>query len=319
MTARDTPSLRAARALLACAVLGLGAAVPRAIAADVKGPASATSSSPASASKPAAIAGVDVPAELRGAWQVVNFTMNGEVRADPKLVGATWTFDRAELWVESPRGDRQAFSVAIEPGAAPAAMRIEPRGASTERGGYVLYERDGQRLRLAFMDNLQGRPAGFAPAPKLIIATLEPRQGGVSARVAPATTDAAANSACARLLDAGARELLGSSEVVATAKAPEPMPACRVEGRLGLAITLVVVRAADRTMLERERAKLATDPRNTIRDEPMLGPWGFSATYGNRWTAVTRKGDALVTLAFDVPPGSSERLIAFARRVLATL
>jgi uncharacterized protein (TIGR03067 family) len=239
---------------------------------------------------PTAIAGNAAVPELRGRWRVANTTMNGELRYDAKFAGGTWTFDGDKLLVETAGGERTRFTVAAEPGPRPQALRLTPVPPSRERGGSMIYERDQDRLRVAFMDNFEGRPTGFAPQPKLLVTTLIALDRAGNSRAA---TTVAGGDACAMLRAAG------------------------VDQALGFAVTLLVVRAATRATFDRERDKRAADARYVVLDEPALGTAAFSSTRGNRMLVVTLKGDTLLEMAFDLPPAYRDRIVQFVRRVLA--
>lgn len=119
------------------------------------------------ASRPAA-RGNAIP-ELQGRWKVEDATMNGKNVPDPKLISMSWFFRGGDLLLTDGQGTTSRFAVRSE-GAG--VIRLEPMGGSGERGGWILWMRRKDDLVLAFQDNLEGRPDGFAPGPKKIIARL---------------------------------------------------------------------------------------------------------------------------------------------------
>lgn len=272
------------------------------------------SDKPPPGAKPVELANNRSIHELQGEWSVANMTMNGELRGDAKIAGATWTFRDAELVMETRAGEKQRFIVTLEPGSLPKAFRIAPVPPSTERGGWMIYERDGDRLRIAFMDNLEARPTSFEPRRKQLVATLLARSSAAGARGA---TGRGQWDPCAMLRDAGANELLGTQQTLSTPGTRDPGVSCRIEQAAGMAVALMLVPAATRTALERERVKSNRIERAVVQDEPVLGSAAFSSAKGNGTTVMTLRGDTLVALRFDYPPGNHAKLIQFARRVAA--
>lgn len=252
---------------------------------------------------------------LRGRWSMANITMDGTLRSDEKFSSATWTFRDTELVMEARNGEKQRFTVTMEPGSAPKAFRIAPVPPSSERGGWMIYEREGDRLRLAFMDNLEGRPTDFEARRKQLVATLIAMPTGAGAQVANGRKQ---QDPCAILRDAGANELLGSSQTTTTPGARDPGRSCRIEQATGFAVSLMLVPATTPAALDREREKLSRHERTIVQNEPAVGPTGFSAVRGNNTVVMTLQGDTLVALSFDFPLGNYPRLLQFARRVAAS-
>jgi uncharacterized protein (TIGR03067 family) len=249
--------------------------------------------------------------DLEGRWRVANTTMNGELSLDRKSVGATWTFRGDELLLETADGNRARYTVVLEAGSRPNALQLAPVPPSKERGGWMIYEREGDRLRFAYRDNLEGRPVSFAPQPKLVVTTLIAMDGG-SGRA----TGTSARDPCATLRAAGIEEFLGTTKILATPGTPDPTASCRIEQGYGLAVTLVLVSAATRATIERERAKRVADSRNVVQDEPALGAAAFSSLQGNGGIVMALKGDTLVMMAFNYPPNNRDKIVQLARRVL---
>jgi uncharacterized protein (TIGR03067 family) len=266
---------------------------------------------PASVAAPAATPSAS---ELAGAWTVANATLGGELRHDDKLVGATWTFTGSDLAIRLQSGDTQRFRLRIDALAQPRAFEVAPASPSGEAARAMIYERDGPRLRIAWLESGGGLPVSFEPARKVVVLTLVPGAGGV------ATSASGPRDACALLRGAGVVEFLGTAEVAAKPGA-NPATGCRIEQALGLAVTVVLTGAASRETLEREKTRFgsanAAGPQAVVRDEPELGPGAFSIARGNFTLVAALTGDTLVLLRFDYPPGNQQRISKFARRVVA--
>ena len=254
--------------------------------------------------------------ELQGSWSVANATMDGALFDDPKIVGATWTFRDNELLLEPRTGERARFAVKLEPGASPKAFLATPVQPSGQRAGWMIYARDGARLRIAFMDNLEGRPASFARQPKLVLVTLV-------ARDAMAGPTGNRSHACDILRAAGVMDLLGPTAAPSTSRLSNPDTQCRFEQPMG-AVTLGLTRATDRSALDRERERQAKQAqvsaaRMVVQDEPDLGRSAFSVTTGNRAAMYLLKGDTMIVLFVELPAGNQARYMPFVRRVIAAV
>ena len=186
--------------------------------------------------------------ELEGAWRVANVTMNGALQLNDKDTGATWFFAKNELTIERSNGEKARYAVRIEPGAKPKAFALTPVSPATERGGVMIYARDGERLRLAFMDNLGGRPSGFEPQPKQVVVTLL-AQGGAESGKRSAT---AARPACEILRAAGVADLIGPNPESRTRGNSDPAAQCELLQPTGT-VALVLMPAAERSALDTER------------------------------------------------------------------
>lgn len=269
---------------------------------------------PASVAAPAA---TPPAGELAGAWTVANVTLGGELRHDEKLVGATWTFTGSDLSIRLKSGDTQRYRLRVDVLAQPKAFEIAPASSSGEAARAMIYERAGPRLRIAWRESGDGRPVSFEPARKLVVLTLLPGTGGVATA---ASRSLGPRDACALLRGAGVVEFLGTAEVAAKPGA-NPATGCRIERPLGLAVTVLLTGAGNRDMLDREKVRFggaeSGGPRAVVRDEPELGPGAFSVARGNFTLVGALKGDTLVLLRFDFPPGNAERIGRFARQVVA--
>src|SRR5262245_74600 len=126
--------------------------------------------------------------------------MNGAPRGDGKILNATWTFRGTELVVQSPNGERLRAALSVEASTRPPAFYVTPLDPPGNRPLWIIWERQGDELRVAFYDGATGRPEDFRPRPKLVVLTLLP------ARAAPTR---AALDPCAVLREAGADRLLG--------------------------------------------------------------------------------------------------------------
>ena len=115
--------------------------------------------------------------ELQGTWTVIKATMNGKESSDPSLLEATWRFQGNQLLLQSPQKGKARFALKLDPSATPRAFQLIPVEPATEASGWMLFSREGPNLKIAFYDNLQGRPESFEPRgphakPELIVVTL---------------------------------------------------------------------------------------------------------------------------------------------------
>src|SRR2546426_12759045 len=63
---------------------------------------------------------------LEGSWTVAQATVNGALRADGKVLNATWTFRGAELVVQNVKGERRRSALSFEATAGPPAFPVPP-------------------------------------------------------------------------------------------------------------------------------------------------------------------------------------------------
>jgi len=118
---------------------------------------------------------------LQGSWDVVSATMNGKAARDASLLEGHWTFKGNELNLQSPKEGTARFTLKLDAKAQPNAFQLMPVEPAVEASGWMLYSREGEKLKVAFYDNLQGRPESFEPRsprsePELIVVTLIPRK-----------------------------------------------------------------------------------------------------------------------------------------------
>ena len=256
--------------------------------------------------------------ELQGTWSVANATMNGALYDDPKIAGSTWTFRDNELLLE-PRvnSEKVRYTLKFDLGASPKAFFATPVQPSGARGGWMIYARDGMRLRIAFMENMEGRPTGFERQPKrvgVVLVAQEAAQGkGMAAGDEP--------RACKILRAAGVMDLLGPTAAPSTVH--QSATHCRFEQPMGSA-TLGMRLDTTRSALDREREQqhkqaLASAARIIVRDEPELGPSAFSVTRGNRLTVYLLKGETIFVIDLELPAGSQTNRTTFVRRVIAAI
>jgi uncharacterized protein (TIGR03067 family) len=117
--------------------------------------------------------------ELQGSWEVIKATMNGKERADRSLLGGQWKFQGNELLLVSPDKGIARFAIQLDSKTNAFHMTsIEPANVGS---GWMLFSREGTTLKIAFNDNLEGRPAGFEPPeprakPELVVVTLAPKK-----------------------------------------------------------------------------------------------------------------------------------------------
>ena len=117
-------------------------------------------------------AGADVVLRLLdGAWSLRSATMNNLPVPDRKFASGTWTFSDGTLSATNGEGEAARFTLDVDP-AAPDTFRVEAVPPSKEKGGWMLFRRDGDRLTIAFFDGFTRRPEDLAPAPKKVILEL---------------------------------------------------------------------------------------------------------------------------------------------------
>jgi hypothetical protein len=121
----------------------------------------------------AVLAGSSVARGVTGRWQVVSMLAGGQARQDPELIGSIWTFDRPRLVVRDGKGQETAYSFTDD-------GRYLALTLPSGQTGWIKYELAGGGLRLAFFDDLQGKPASFEAAegsedPLLIVVRLVAR------------------------------------------------------------------------------------------------------------------------------------------------
>jgi uncharacterized protein (TIGR03067 family) len=113
--------------------------------------------------------------ELQGSWAVVKATMNSKESHDPSILEVNWRFKDNELILESPQKGTVRFALEMDEQAEPKALYLTPIEPAKERSGWMLFSRDRDTLKIAFHDNLDGRPEGFSE-PDLVVATLAPKK-----------------------------------------------------------------------------------------------------------------------------------------------
>jgi uncharacterized protein (TIGR03067 family) len=116
--------------------------------------------------------------ELQGAWVVSSATMNGKVRADRSLLEAHWIFQGNELVLQLPEKGTVRFAVNLDAKAEPKAFHLTSIEPVNSGSGWMLFKREGDKLKIAYHDNLEGRPERFEPSqphakPELVVVTLE--------------------------------------------------------------------------------------------------------------------------------------------------
>jgi len=128
-------------------------------------------------SKAMASKGIIAPAvdDLKGEWVVASATANGEPVIDDKIVGAQWTFSGTDWSIVTRKGEKQRFTFQLVPGSGAKAFKYAPVAPSTERAGEMIYERTGDRLRVAYMEIPDQRPASFEPRRKQVVLNLTPK------------------------------------------------------------------------------------------------------------------------------------------------
>lgn len=95
---------------------------------------------------------------LTGRWQVVSIVANGEPREDEEITGSVWSFDPPRLTIREANGRETTYNFVPDGG------YLEVMTPFGEQG-WMKYELSGTSLRVAFYDNLKGKPASFDPEP----------------------------------------------------------------------------------------------------------------------------------------------------------
>lgn len=121
--------------------------------------------------------------ELQGSWEVIKATSNGKESADRSLLQGNWRFQGSELVLHSPQKGTARFALKLDTKADPKAFHVAGIEPADSGVGWMLFARDTNTntLRIAFYDNLQGRPEGFEPRqprgePELVVVTLAPQK-----------------------------------------------------------------------------------------------------------------------------------------------
>lgn len=251
-------------------------------------------------------------ADLEGSWAVAQATMNGAARVDRKVLNATWTFRGSELVVLNAQGERMRAALSFDATAQPSAFHITPLDSSRERPLWVIWQRQGDELRVAFYDGVDLRPEDFGPRRKLLVLTLVP------ARAAPASA-----GPCEILRVAGADRLLGGPTLARPDQDRKSAPgsSCaldRNDGSRAISLTLVAAPAGP-GYVDVARRQAQAGSKLQIEDEPALGPGAFSGARG--WTVliVALKGGTAMVIRVDALNADRAELRRFAQRVLDAL
>ena len=107
--------------------------------------------------------------------------MNGRECDQAFLLEGHWTFKGNELILQSPQKGKVRATLAMDATSRPQAFQVTPVEPATEKSGWMLFSREGANLKIAFYDNLNGRPESFEPRdpraePELIVVTLSPKK-----------------------------------------------------------------------------------------------------------------------------------------------
>src|SRR3989442_8366112 len=70
---------------------------------------------------------------LEGSWTVAQATVNGALRADGKVLNATWTFRGPELVMQNVNGERLRSALSFDATAEPPAFHVTPIDPPGER------------------------------------------------------------------------------------------------------------------------------------------------------------------------------------------
>jgi len=118
---------------------------------------------------------------LQGSWEVAKATMNGRESRDASLLEGNWSFKGNELILQSPQKGKARFTLKMDSKGAPKVFHLTAVEPANEGSGWMLFSREGKSLKIAFYDNLKGRPESFEPRtsrsePELIVVTLLPKK-----------------------------------------------------------------------------------------------------------------------------------------------
>jgi uncharacterized protein (TIGR03067 family) len=107
--------------------------------------------------------------------------MNGKESRDASLLAGNWAFKGNELILQSPQKGRVRFTLKMDAKAGQKAFHLTSVEPANEASGWMLFSREGESLKIAFYDNLQGRPESFEPREprseaELIVVTLSPKK-----------------------------------------------------------------------------------------------------------------------------------------------
>ena len=119
--------------------------------------------------------------ELQGSWAVLEAAVDGKASGDRSLLEGQWTFQGSELVLRSPQKGNARFALQLDSKADPKAFQLTAIEPANSGSGWMLFARGSNTLKLAFHDNLEGRPVGFEPRqPKtkaaLVVVTLAPKK-----------------------------------------------------------------------------------------------------------------------------------------------
>ena len=242
-----------------------------------------------------------------GVWAVAQVTLNGQPRAEGKLLNSTWTFKGDELIVRPAAGGHVRWSLSYDLGAQPAAFRATPLDAAGERPLWMILSGGAGELRLAFYDGIDQRPEDFGPRPKLVVLSL-----------VPALMTAAIPDPCEILRSAGIEQLLGGpTRRKSPPAAIRPGVTCTLErddGSGAVGLTLVAPPAAT-SYVDAARREAEIREHVTLEEEPALGREAFSAVRGKTVATVALKQDTAMVLRFEAPQVPREDARRFAERV----
>ena len=226
---------------------------------------------------------------LDGTWAVAQITLNGEPRAEAKLLNSTWTFKGDDLLVQPAAGARTRWSLSYDLGAEPPAFRATPVDAGPgERPVWMILSRGAGELRLAFYDGLDQRPEDFGPRRKLVVLTLvtAPRR-----RPPPILA-----RSCAGRRRAAARR---DDQREADTSASRPGVSCALErddGAGAVSLTLVAPPAGP-TYAETARREVGTRRARAARGRAVARAGAFSAVRSGSIATVALKEDTAIAAA----------------------
>lgn len=124
----------------------------------------------------------DVPtpfASLVGAWNIKSLKLNGRDHDDRQFQNGQLTFTERELLFEPGDGSAvERFKIEPQLGSSPSALLLtrivsEAPDDPDAQQGWMIYEVDGLRLRIAMYEYMHDIPESFQPTPHVIVLELE--------------------------------------------------------------------------------------------------------------------------------------------------
>ena len=135
----------------------------------------ASSLAPASQTRPTPRMSEDTDKDigpLEGTWSVTRINVEGKEIQDDEISQSTMTFLLDVLTIEDKMQKKHRYRIKFDTLSTPSAFHLQGEEPDQKEAGWMIYETEGQTLRLAFFDGLRERPAGFEPQKKLLVVEL---------------------------------------------------------------------------------------------------------------------------------------------------